>query len=84
MQIEVIKNGNTASEHTADFAVEIASEGSVLIQLKDGNRKLSAIAEDFEDADEIRIDDGRVFTGYGNVIVVYRMDAATVQVRTKE
>lgn len=84
MQIEVIKNGNTASAHTADFAVEIASEGSVMIQLKEGNRKLSAIAEDFEDADEIRTDAGGSWSGYGDVFVLFRVDPATVQVRIRE
>ena len=83
MQITVNKAGGSTT-HQADLAIEIHSEGSIMIQLKGDHRKLSAIAADFEDAETIASDDGRSWEGYGNVIVVYRMDAATVQVRTKE
>ena len=82
MLIEVEKAGNV-TEHSADLAVEIRSEGSVMIQLKGDGRKLSAILEDFEDADDIRTEDGRSWEGYGDAIVGYRMDAETVQVRIR-
>ena len=84
MQAEVIKNGAVAGTHDIDLAMPIRDEGSVLLQLHGESRKLSAVAADFEDAAGIRISDGREFTGYGNVIVLYRMDAATVQIRIKE
>ena len=83
MQITVNKAGGSTT-HQADLVIEIHSEGSIMIQLKGVHRKLSAIAADFEDAETIASDDGRSWEGYGNVIVVYRMDAATVQVRIKE
>lgn len=83
MQITVKKAG-TLTEHEADLAIEIRSERSVMIQLRGDHRKLSTIAADFEEADEIRSDDGRAWEGYGNVIVAYRMDAETVQVRITE
>ena len=82
MRIEVEKAGQV-TEHSADLAVEIRSEGSVMIQLKGDERKLSAILEDFEDADDIRTEDGRSWEGYGDAIVGYRMDAETVQVRIR-
>lgn len=83
MQITVNKAG-MATEHQADLAIEIHSEGSIMIQLKGDRRKLSAIAADFEDAETIESDDGRRWEGYGNVIVAYRMDNNTVQVRITE
>ena len=83
MQITVEKAG-AVTEHEADLAIEIRSESSIMIQLRGDHRKLSAIAADFEDAEEIRSDDGRAWEGYGNVIVAYRMDAETVQVRITE
>lgn len=82
MRIEVEKAGNV-TEHSADLAVEIRSEGSVMIQLKGDGRKLSAILQDFEDAEDIRTEDGRSWEGYGDAIVGYRMDAETVQVRIR-
>ena len=83
MQITVNKAGG-ATDHQADLAIEIHSEGSIMIQLKGDGRKLSAIAADFEDAETIASDDGRSWEGYGNVIVAYRMDAETVQIRITE
>ena len=83
MQITVNKAGGSTT-HQADLVIEIHSEGSIMIQLNGDHRKLSAIAADFEDAETIASDDGRSWEGYGNVIVVYRIDAATVQVRIKE
>lgn len=83
MQITVNKAG-MATEHQADLAIEIHSEESIMIQLKGDRRKLSAIAADFEDAETIESDDGRSWEGYGNVIVAYRMDNNTVQVRITE
>ena len=82
MLIEVEKAGNV-TEHEADLAIEVRSEGSVMIQLKGDERKLSVILEDFEDAKEIRAEDGRSWAGYGDVIVGYRMDADTVQIRIR-
>lgn len=82
MQVEAWKNGSKTL-HTADLAVEIRSEDSIMIQLKGDGRKLSAILADFEDADEIRTDDGRSWEGYGDAIVGYRMDVGTVQVRIR-
>ena len=84
MQAEVVKNGTVSSTHEIDVAMPIRDEGSLLLQLHGESRKLSAVAADFEDADEIRIDDGRTFAGYGDVIVAYRMDPNTVQVRIRE
>lgn len=83
MQITVNRAG-VATEHQADLAIEIHSEGSIMIQLRGDHRKLSAIAADFEDAETIESDDGRSWEGYGNVIVAYRMDNNTVQVRITE
>ena len=80
MRIEVEKAG-TVTQHEADLAIEIHSEGSIMVQLRGDYRKLSTIAADFEDAETIASDDGRSWDGYGNVIVAYRMDAETVQVR---
>lgn len=82
MRIEAEKAGNV-TEHEADLAIEIRSEGSVMIQLKGDGRKLSAILADFEDAEEIRAEDSRSWAGYGDVIVGYRMDADTVQIRIR-
>ena len=82
MLIEVEKAGNV-TEHEADLAIEIRSEGSVMIQLKGDERKLSAILADFEDAEDIRTEVGRSWEGYGDAIVGYRMDAETVQVRIR-
>ena len=83
MQITVNKAGGSTT-HQADLVIEIHSEGSIMMQLKGDMRKLSAIAADFEDAETIESDDGRSWEGYGNVIVAYRMDNNTVQVRITE
>jgi hypothetical protein len=82
MLIEAVKNGRK-TRHTADLAVDIRSEGSVMIQLKSDARLLSKIAKDFEGAEEIVSEDGRSWAGYGDVIVLYRMDGETVQIRVK-
>ena len=82
MLVEVFKNGSS-TEHNADLVMPIGSEGSVMIQLKGDSRPISRIAEDFEDPDEIRTEDGRSYTEYTEPIVVYRMDPNTVQVRIK-
>ena len=82
MQIKVLKNGKE-TRHTANLAVDIHSEGSVMIQLKGDTRPLSKIAKDFEGAEEIVAEDGRSWEGYGDVIVLFRMDAETVQIRIK-
>lgn len=84
MQAEVVKNGTVSSTHEIDVAMPIRDEGSLLLQLHGESRRLSAVAADFEGVDEIRIDDGRTFTAYRDVIVVYRMNVNTVQVRIRE
>ena len=83
MQITVNKAGGSTT-HQADLVIEIHSEGSIMIQLRGDHRKLSAIASEFEDAETIASDDGRSWEGYGNVIVAYRMDTETVQIRITE
>lgn len=82
MLIKALKNGKE-TQHTADLAVDIRSEGSVMIQLKGDARLLSKIAKDFEGAEEIVAEDGRSWAGYGDVIVLFRVDAETVQIRIK-
>ena len=52
MLIEAVKNGRK-TRHTADLAVNIHAEDSVMFQLKGDDRLLSKIAKDFEGAEEI-------------------------------
>ena len=82
MLIEAVKNGRK-TRHTADLAVNIHADDSVMFQLKGDDRLLSKIAKDFEGAEEIVSEDGRSWAGYGDVIVLYRMDGDTVQIRVK-
>ena len=82
MRIEVEKAG-AVTEHEANLLVPILSEGSILVQLLGDRRPISQIAADFDGADEIRTDDGRRFSEYTELIVVYRVNADTVQVRIR-
>lgn len=80
MTVEAWKNGSV-TRHTADLMVPVRTENSVMIQLRGDSRRLSEIAADFEGLDEISTDDGREITDCADPIVVYRVDADTVQIR---
>lgn len=82
MTVDAWKNGSV-THHEADLLVPIASEGSIMIQLRGDLRKISEIAADFEGIDELSADDGRSWTEYTEPIVVYRMNEDTVQVRIR-
>ena len=83
MEVFIIRDGEIAGQHDIDLAVDIRNEGSVMIQLRSERRKLSEIAADFEDAEGIMISDGREYPGFGDVIVLFRVDAETVQARIR-
>lgn len=83
MEVFIIRDGEIAGRHDIDLAVDIRNEGSVMIQLRGERRKLSEIAADFEDAEGIVISDGREYPGFGDVIVLFRVDAETVQARIR-
>ena len=83
MQAYIIRGGEIAGARDIDLAVDIRNEGSVMLQLHGESRKLSEIAADFEDAEGIMISDGREYPGFGDVIVLFRVDAETVQVRIR-
>jgi len=68
-------------EFEADIVLELAGEGSLLIQLKGDERQVSKIAANFEGLEWVMIEEGQTFTEYTDLRIVCRLDANTVQLR---
>lgn len=78
MTIETSKGG----AFQADLVIEIHSDRSLMIQLRDPARTpLSEIAAAFEGLTSIVCEDDREYTEYTDLRILTRMGAETVQLR---
>lgn len=78
MEINTSKGG----AFQADLVIEIHSDRSLMIQLRDPNgTPLSQLAAAFEGLTAITCEDGREYTEYTDLRILTRMAEETVQLR---
>lgn len=76
-----INTSKNSRRRETDLVIELAGEGSLLIQLKGDTRRIGKITDDFDETTWIRLEDGREYTEYTEARVACRLDADTVQLR---
>ena len=76
-----IETSKSTTEMEADLVLEMAGEESLLVQLKGDRRRLGELAVDFDRAEWIRLEDGREYTAFTDLRILYRLDPDTVQLR---
>ena len=67
-------------EYTADYALPLPGDGSLLIQLHDSKSSVSEIASGFEGVEWVETN-GHKFDEYTDLRLVYRLNEDTVQLR---
>lgn len=76
-----IETSKTSQALEADLVLELAGEGSLMIQLKGDGRRPGEIADDFDRTEWIRTEDGGSYTAFTDLRVFCRLDPETVQLR---